>query len=152
MTHAPERPPLEFDDIGDVVAALRGAGHRVSAPTRAVLAALFESDGPVTAEQITERPGERLELTSVYRNLDWLERLGVVSHVHAGHGAGLYSLTNRPEREYQVCEHCGKVEAVDPAVLDPLRGALAAGSGFRARFTHFPVHGHCAACVKELGL
>ena len=56
------------------------------------------------------------------------------------------------EREYQVCEHCGKVEAVDPAVLDPLRDALAAGSGFRARFTHFPVHGHCAACVKELGL
>jgi Fur family ferric uptake transcriptional regulator len=152
MTHAPERPPLEFDDIDDVVAALRGAGHRVSAPTRAVLAALFESDAPVTAEQITERPGERLELTSVYRNLDRLERLGVVSHVHIGHGAGLYSLTNRPEREYQVCERCGKVEAVDPAVLDPLRDALAAGSGFRARFTHFPVHGHCAACVKELGL
>ena len=152
MTHAPERPPLEFDDIDDVVAALRGAGHRVSAPTRAVLAALFESDAPVTAEQITERPGERLELTSVFRNLDRLERLGVVSHVHVGHGAGLYSLTNRPEREYQVCEHCGKVEAVDPAVLDRLRDALAAGSGFRARFTHFPVHGHCAACVRELGL
>ena len=147
MTHAPERPPLEFDDIDDVVAALRGAGHRVSAPTRAVLAALFESDAPVTAEQITERPGERLELTSVYRNLDRLERLGVVSHVHIGHGAGLYSLTNRPEREYQVCEHCGKVEAVDPAVLDPLRSALAAGSGFRARFTHFPLHGRCSDCA-----
>ena len=152
MTHAPERPPLQFDDIDDVCAALRGAGHRVSAPTRAVLDALFETDGAVTAEQITERPGERLELTSVYRNLERLERLGVVSHVHVGHGAGLYSLTNRPDREYQVCERCGRVEAVDPAVLDPMRGALEADTGFRARFTHFPVHGHCAACVKELEL
>jgi len=61
MTRAPERPPLEFDDIDDVCAALRGAGHRVSAPTRAVLDALFETDTAVTAEQITERPGERLE-------------------------------------------------------------------------------------------
>jgi Fe2+ or Zn2+ uptake regulation protein len=150
MTRAPERQPLEFDDIDDVMAALRGAGHRVSAPTRAVLEALFESDGAVTAEQITERPGAPLELTSVYRNLERLERLGVVSHVHAGHGAGLYSLTNRAEREYQVCERCGRVEAVDPAVLDPLRDALEAGTGFRARFTHFPLHGHCAACVKAL--
>ena len=152
MTRAPERPPLEFDDIDDVCAALRGSGHRVSAPTRAVLDALFETDTAVTAEQITERPGERLELTSVYRNLERLERLGVVSHVHVGHGAGLYSLTNRPDREYQVCERCGRVEAVDPAVLDPMRDALEAETGFRARFTHFPVHGHCAACVRELEL
>ena len=152
MTRAPERPPLEFDDIDDVCAALRGAGQRVSAPTRAVLDALFETDTAVTAEQITERPGERLELTSVYRNLERLERLGVVSHVHVGHGAGLYSLTNRPDREYQVCERCGRVEAVDPAVLDPMRDALEADTGFRARFTHFPVHGHCEACVRELEL
>jgi Fur family transcriptional regulator, ferric uptake regulator len=150
VTRAPERSPLEFDDIEDVMAAMRGAGHRVSAPTRAVLEALFESDDAVTAEQITERPGQRLELTSVYRNLERLERLGVVAHVHAGHGAGLYSLTNRPEREYQVCERCGRVEAVNPAVLNPLRDALEADSGFRARFTHFPLHGHCAACVKQL--
>jgi Fur family transcriptional regulator, ferric uptake regulator len=51
-----------------------------------------------------------------------------------------------------VCERCGRVEAVDPAVMDPLRDALAADTGFRARFTHFPLHGHCAACVKDLGL
>ena len=104
MTPAPERPPLKFDDIDDVCAALRGAGHRVSAPTQPAPDALFETDTAVTAEQITERPGERLELTSVYRNLERLERLGVVSHVHVGHGAGLYSLMNRPDREYQVCE------------------------------------------------
>jgi Fe2+ or Zn2+ uptake regulation protein len=52
MTVAPDRRPLEFDSIDDVVEALRESGHRVTAPARAVLDALFAADAPVSVEQI----------------------------------------------------------------------------------------------------
>jgi Fur family transcriptional regulator, ferric uptake regulator len=141
-------------DVATVLQTLRASGHRVSAPMRAVVAALFAADGPVTAERIAEgadRGGERLELTSVYRNLERLQRLGVVTHVHVGHGAGLYVLARGEAREYLVCERCGRVTTVAPAQLDAVRVVVRDTFGYEARFGHFPIHGLCGACRRGSG-
>jgi len=116
-----------------------------------VLQALFASDGLVSAEQISSgaNTGVEIELTSVYRNLEWLEALGVVRHVHFGHGRGLYGLIGEGDREYLVCEACGRVTAAAPGQLDRARESIRAQFGFRARFTHFPIHGVCGACAAR---
>jgi Fur family ferric uptake transcriptional regulator len=112
-----------------------------------VLEALYATDQPLSAEQIAEGFGKlpASDLASVYRNLETLERLGLVQHVHLGHGAGLYVRAGR-EREYLVCERCGAHRAVPPEQLDGVRGAVAAATGFRARFSHFPIVGLCGDC------
>jgi Fur family ferric uptake transcriptional regulator len=143
MTLAPEREPLEFETIEDVLAALRRAGHRVTMPAKAVLEALFAAPGPLAAEQLAPE----LEPASVYRNLERLQQLGVVSHVHAGHGPGRYVLARGGAREYLVCERCGRLTAVDPAQLDEVRERVREAFGYEARFTHFPIHGLCAGCA-----
>ena len=89
MTRAPHRPPLAYRDIDDVARALREAGGRFSAARRGVLEALFAADAPLPADAVA--PG--LDRASVYRALEYLEELGVVRHVHLGHGPGLYALT-----------------------------------------------------------
>jgi Fur family ferric uptake transcriptional regulator len=146
MTRAPHTPRLEFADADDVAAALRRAGSRLTAPRRLVLEALFAADGPVSAEQLADGP-VRLELTSVYRALETLEQLGVVRHVHFGHGPGLYSLIGDAEREYLVCERCDRVTAVRAGELDGVRAEIERGFGYRARFSHFPIVGLCADCA-----
>ena len=71
-----------------------------------------------------------------------LEELGLVRHVHLGHGPGLYS----PRRvEFVTCERCGAYEAVEPHRLDAARAAIERELGYRPRFTHFPIVGVCAA-------
>ena len=152
MTVAPDRTPLEFQSIDDVVAALREAGHRVSAPARAVLGELFAADGPISAEAIArgaEARHGRLEPTSVYRNLERLEQLGVVRHIHVGHGPGVYGLLSHGEREYLVCEVCGKVTPADAEQLDRVRAVIREQFGYEVRFTHFPIHGRCADCARS---
>jgi Fur family ferric uptake transcriptional regulator len=144
MPHAPDRPPLDVATVDDVVAALRAAGHRVSASARAVLDALFAADGAVSAERIA---GGELELTSVYRNLDRLQHLGVVTHLHVGHGPGLYALAREGGRDYLVCERCDRVTSLDPAELDTVRAYLRTRFGHHARFSHFPIHGYCESCA-----
>jgi Fur family ferric uptake transcriptional regulator len=146
MTEAPRTEPLAFRDIDDVAAAVRNAGGRLTTPRRLVLEALFAADGLLSAEQIATT-GVTLELTSVYRNLELLEELGVVRHVHVGHGPGLYGLVGDGEREYLVCERCGQVVAVTPHELDGARDAIREAFGYEARFTHFPIHGRCADCA-----
>jgi Fur family ferric uptake transcriptional regulator len=143
MTLAPEREPLEFQTIDDVLAALRRAGHRVTTPARTVLEALFAAAEPLAAERIAPD----LEPASVYRNLERLQQLGVVTHVHAGHGPGRYVLARGGACEYLVCERCGRLTAVDPAQLDAVRERVREAFGYEAHFTHFPIHGLCAECA-----
>jgi Fur family ferric uptake transcriptional regulator len=100
------------------------------------------ADGPVSAEQLAEQRG--LELTSVYRNLETLEGLGLAGHVHLGHGPGLYVLVGRGEREYLFCERCGTARPAEPEQLDPVRAQIKCRFGHEARFTHFPIVGTCA--------
>ena len=152
MTVVHPSPPLPARTLDAAVAALRAGGLRVSAARRLVLGALYAADGPVSAEGIAGGLEGRLpvsDLASVYRNLETLEQLGLVRHVHFGHGPGLYALAGAGEREYLSCERCGAHLAVPPAALDGVRGALREAFGWEARFTHFPVVGACPACARN---
>ncbi len=154
MTTAPARQPLQLGSAEEVLDALRAAGHRVSRPSRVVVDALFAAEGPLTAEQIADGGGgEPVELTSVYRNLERLERLGVVSHVHAGHGPGLYALARAGagDPEDLVCDSCGAIAVADPAALEQVRRAIRRAFGHEASFTHFPMHGRCRDCAAAGG-
>ena len=129
--------------------ALRAAGHRVSAARRVVLQALFAADGPVSAEYIAAGLGGKVtesDVTSAYRALERLEALGVVRHVHLGHGPGLYALVGSGEVEYLACERCDRVTSVAPAELDGIREEVAKRFGYEARFSHFPILGLCPEC------
>ena len=144
--------PLRFEEIEEVLAVLREQGHRVSTACRLVLEALFAADGPVSAQFIADGLGGRavsLELTSVYRNLERLEELGVVQHVHLGHGPGLYMLVGSGDKEFLACERCGRVTSVDPAELDPVRTQIRKRFGYRAHFGHFAIIGLCAGCAAD---
>ena len=152
MTVAPRTSPLAVADVADAAAALRERGGRLSRPRRDVLEALFSADGPVSAEYLSrgrDGRGTRLELTTVYRALEHLEELGVVRHVHLGHGPGLYGLVGEEEREYLMCERCDRVTSVDAGRLDAVRAQIRAAFGYEARFSHFPIVGLCAVCAKR---
>jgi Fur family ferric uptake transcriptional regulator len=150
MTVAPDAPPIPFADLADAIGALRERGLRLSSTRRLVLEALFAADGPVSAEHVARSLS--LDLASVYRNLETLERHGLTRHVHFGHGPGLYVLVGRGEREFLFCEHCRAVRALDPEQLDPVRERIRELFGYEARFTHFAIVGTCPQCADTSAL
>ena len=152
MTVAPRHPAIVVRDMRDAERAVREAGGRLTGPRRAVLEALLAAEGIVSAETIADGLGGRLppvEVVSVYRNLDWLEQVGIVRHVHVGHGAGLYHLAGRGGDAYLVCERCAAVTGIDAARLEQVRAEIRRVAGFDAHFDHFPIHGLCPACAAE---
>lgn len=150
MTDPVQAPPLHFEAIEEVFAALRADGHRVTTPCRLVVEVLFAAEGPLSATQIARDAGmPESDPSSVYRNLERLESLGVVRHVHLGHGPSLYVLVGSGEREYLLCERCGTVRSVGPAELDSIRDEIERRFGYRAHFSHFPLVGTCAECARQ---
>ena len=86
---------------------VRAHGLRVSTARRLVLEALMKAGEPQTAEQLAGAA----DLASTYRNLETLETIGLVRHVHLGHGPGRYELTGR-SAGWATCESCGASTAL----------------------------------------
>jgi Fur family transcriptional regulator, ferric uptake regulator len=138
---------LHFASIDQAIAAMRKRGLRLSTARRLVLEALFAADRAVSAQQLSRDLG--LDATSVYRNLELLERFGVVRHVHLAHGPGLYVLAGRQEFEYLYCERCETATTVAVEDLNPVRDLIKVQFGFQARFTHFAIVGLCERCAAN---
>ena len=149
---SPAPPALPAPDVASALAAVRAGGLRVSSARRLLVEALFAAEGPVSAAEIADGLGGRLpatDLASTYRNLERLEAIGLVRHVHLGHAPGLYMLASRAGGEYLLCESCRRVRAVDPPVLERVRTAIREATGYEAHFGHFPIVGRCASCARE---
>ena len=119
-----------------------------ASPPRAarVLEALFAAERPLTAEEIA---GGRQDLGSVYRNLETLESIGVVHHVHLGHGAGRYVLRRPHAPAGRPARAAGARPRSTPQAQTAIRAAVRAATGFDAAFSHFPIAGRCPDCTLE---
>jgi Fur family transcriptional regulator, ferric uptake regulator len=147
MTVSPDVPRLVADDPGEAIRMLRASGLRLSTARRLIIEALFAADGPVSAQELSASLS--LDESSVYRNLELLERQGLTRHVHLGHGPGLYALVGRDDGEYLYCERCERVTLLGPDELDPVREQIRRQTGHHARFTHFAIVGLCAECAAR---
>jgi len=150
ITLAPGIPAQVFSTSDEAFAVLRANGLRVSAARRILLEGLLAVRRPVTAEEIAEGLEGRVpgcDVAVVYRNLETLEAIGMIRHVHLGHGPGRYAIAAGGDREYLVCERCEAVLEVAPEDLDPIRAEILERFGYTARFAHFPITGVCEACA-----
>jgi Fur family ferric uptake transcriptional regulator len=131
-------------------AALRERGLRATPQRRQVLTAIM-SLGHANPEQIHEQVHDlnpSVNLSTVYRALELLESIGLVSHTHLDHGAPTYHLAAHARHLHLVCRHCGSVTEAELSIAKPLAGVIAEQYGFVADLTHLSVHGLCAACAQ----
>ena len=132
-----------------ILGLLRARGGRVTTCRRAILETFLGIGGHVTAEALTARVQDNqpdVHESTVYRFLDELERLGVVDHVHLGHGPAVYHLAS-DAHHHLVCDRCGAVEEVPEALFADLREQLKDEYGFALEPRHFAVTGRCKACA-----
>ncbi len=148
MPDSPLSTPRAVPDLEGALAVLREHGSRVSTTRRALLSALFAAPGPLSVEDLARAATPTLDVPSTYRNLERLEDVGLVRHVHLGHGPGLYELHTDGEREYAWCESCGTAVSLTTDRLDEARALIEQTIGYRPRFSHFPLVGLCSTCLK----
>ena len=124
---------------------LREQGGRITTARRLVISTLLGAPGHITAEELAAAIQEQhpeVHLSTVYRTLDSLEKLGIVEHTHIGHGPSVYHVG--VTHQHLVCEDCGAVIDAPTDVLDDLRNVLLARFGFDLHIGHFALLGRCA--------
>ena len=86
-----------------------------------------------------------VHLSTIYRTLGALEGLGIVTHVHLGHGRAVYQLAEDGHL-HLVCQSCAAVIEIPVSLLAPLADRVRAAFDYRLDPRHFALHGTCASC------
>ena len=129
---------------------LRARGLRLTAPRQLVLEAVYKL-GHATADQVHAAVAERaagVNITTVYRTLELLEELGLVTHAHLSHGAPTYHSVDEHQHAHLVCRLCGAVEEMSTRMLDGLVEELASARGFQLDVGHVALFGTCRGCTE----
>ena len=142
---------MAADPVGALVDLLRSEGARVTTARRLVLTALVRGGDHPTAEDLLASVRELapdIHESTLYRNLDELERLGVVVHTHLGHGPATYHLAS-DAHAHLVCEVCGDAVEVPSELLADFADGVQRRLRFTLRPHHFAVLGLCQRCSES---
>ena len=101
------------------------------------------------AAAVARDGGPALSLSTIYRNLEALEEVGVVSHTHLDHRSPTYHLFDHADHIHLVCLSCGAVIESTLTTADSFVGNLLTAHGFVADVKHLAIHGWCSACSAQ---
>jgi Fur family ferric uptake transcriptional regulator len=127
---------------------LRSRGLRLTAQRQLVLDAVYRL-GHATPDQVHAEVSQiaaGVNITTVYRTLELLEELGLVTHAHLSHGAPTYHGVGDDEHVHLVCRICGTISEVPPETLRGLADTLARQHGFEVDIGHVALFGVCEQC------
>ncbi|ACZ83923.1 Fur family transcriptional regulator [Streptosporangium roseum] len=127
---------------------LRARGYRVTPQRQLVLEAVKAAEH-ATPEEICARVRETargVNISTVYRTLELLEELGMVTHTHLGHGAPTYHLAADSDHVHLVCHECGEINEARPEVVQEFVTKLDEELGFAIDVHHLTVFGRCRNC------
>ena len=136
--------------MGQLVQTLKERGHRLTPQRQLILEAIEASEGHVSAETVHARVAAQfpqVNISTVYRTLELLQNLGLVTHTHFDDGIALYHLAEDSHHQHMVCRRCGAEREIDVDELSQLDRHLRDRYGFHADLTHFAIIGICSACT-----
>src|SRR3954452_16186732 len=132
---------------GELIAALRERGQRVTLPRLLVHRHVRVEDHHVTAEQVyadlaPQHPG--LSPATVYGTLDLLESLGFVRRVSTPRGATTYD-SRVDQHHHVICRVCGRVQDLDAAVDTAAAERAAGAAGYAVAHAQLTLSDVCPA-------
>lgn len=134
----------------EMLARFRASGGRVTESRRLVVDALLGGDSHhVTAPEVVEAVravDPDFHESTVYRTLDRLTELGLVTRIEAAGGAAIYHLPH-DAHHHLVCDRCGRTTGADPDLLADVAARLAREHGFVLRPEAVTLPGRCADCT-----
>jgi Fur family zinc uptake transcriptional regulator len=125
--------------------------ERLTAPRRRVLELLLESNAPQKAYDLIAAfgaQGEPAKPPTVYRALEFLERLGFAHRIESLNAYVPCRIDGQSHRAaFLICDCCGAAEEFEPDFTAQL--AAAAKAGYQVSTITLEARGRCAACGAD---
>jgi Fe2+ or Zn2+ uptake regulation protein len=133
----------------DIDGALKGQGVRVTHARRSVFALLRGAREPLSAAQIDallRDAGASIDLVTVYRTLETLERCTLIARVDRMNEGWRYAVRSQEHHHLITCSGCGCTSPLDVCELNRIERALEQTTGFTNICHSLQFYGTCPSC------
>ena len=134
---------------GEIIKKLTEHEYRLTPQRVMIVSAIENSDGHISAEEIYAQVAAKypqVNVSTVYRTLELLKQLGLVTETDFGEGRVRYHPAGKGHHHHLVCTGCGTVIDLDESLLSSLEGRLLKEYKFSADLKHLAIRGRCARC------
>lgn len=135
----------------DIAGELSKQGYRLTPQRMMILSAIESSDDHISAEEIYAQIVAKypnVNVSTVYRTLELLKRLGLVTETNLGEGRVRYHSAEKGHHHHLVCRECGAIIDLDESLLASLKTALLREYKFSADLRHLAIFGYCVNCSR----
>lgn len=134
---------------GEIIDRLSEQGYRLTPQRMMVLSAIENARNHISAEEIYAQVRAKyrhVNISTVYRTLDLLKSLGLVTETDLGGGRVRYHPMEKGHHHHLVCQDCGRIIDLDESVLASLKSQLRREYNFDADMKHLGIFGCCGDC------
>lgn len=129
--------------------AINAPGLRITSQRALILDVIRQGKGHMDADEVYRRARDkkpRLSLSTVYRTLQTLKKLGLVEELHFDEAHHHYEVKPSTEHHHLVCLSCGKVIEFSRPLSRYIKRNVPEAKDFDVVETEVRVSGYCAKC------
>lgn len=134
-----------------LLSRLSEAGYRMTPQRAMIISAIENSSNHISAEEIYASVVAKyphVNISTVYRTLELLKQMGLVTETDLGNGRVSYHPTGKGQHHHLVCRDCGAITDLDEAALSDVKEMLRKKYGFLADLKHLAIFGRCIKCSQ----
>lgn len=135
-----------------LIEELQARGMRMTPQRAIIFEAIGKLEGHITAEQIFQEVHQAnpyISLATVYRTLELLEELNLITPTNLGRTQTYFALKDHGPHHHLVCLECGRIEQFADELFDPVRTGLEEKHGFQVHTDHMSIFGICRKCREK---
>ena len=143
----------QMEPHNHIVDELSQKGLRMTPQRLMIVAVVENSTNHISVEEIYAQVTEKypnVNISTVYRTLDTLEELKLVTKTDLGDGRVRYHPADKGHHHHLVCRECGAIIDLDEKALTGLQETLLRDYNFIADLRHLGISGICIKCNRQV--
>ena len=140
----------------DLKERLKENGYKLTTQRRVILDVVNENTGKhLSSEDIFDSVKDKypeIGLATVYRTLQLLEEVGIISKINFDDGCNRYELANpgkQHSHHHLICMSCDKVIEVQEDLLDSIEKEISEKNNFIIMDHNLKFYGYCSECKNK---
>lgn len=142
-------------NVQTVLENLRKKSHRLTRSRRAIIEIILRSKAPLTARTVRQQLTAQqiiVNKTTVYRELEFLKKQGIVREVHLLPNIRHFESAYLSHHHHVVCDHCERVIKVTSFTVEHgihmVNKAMKEDHGFEIARHKLEFYGTCRRCAS----
>ncbi|HFU75103.1 MAG TPA: transcriptional repressor [Arcobacter sp.] len=140
--------------ISQLKAIIKSKGMKYTEQRAVILQILIDLDDHLSAEEVheivkREHPEHNIGIATIYRTLNFLEEVELISSISFGKDGKKYEGNNKKHHDHFICTECGNITEFTDEIIEKRQEKIAGDLGFKITDHTLQIYGICSKCQNQ---